>query len=160
MNAVYMSELVRYASDKLDGFKKLRELTEGQQLAIDNEDMDELGRLVALKWQAINSINRSDRFIEQKLERLKEDLGITGLAELCDIIDDRDGAGELCEIVDGIKSQLNAIRRMEEQNHARLLKLSERAKADIRKIKDGKRYVKGYRGIMDSPYGSFIDSKK
>jgi hypothetical protein len=160
MNAVYMSELVRYASDKLDGFKKLKELTEKQRLAIDSEDMDGLGLLVELKWQVINGINRCDRLIEQKLERLKQDLGITGLAELCDIMHGSDGAGELCDIVDGIKSQMDAITRMEQQNNKILLRLSEKAKADIRKIRDGKRYVKGYGGIMNRPYGSFIDSKK
>jgi hypothetical protein len=162
MEAADLSELIRYSRYKLDRLKRLSELTQRQRTAIAQQDIEMLNKLVALKQQVIDDIDRYDSSFEQQLKRLGAQFGttgltITGLAERADACG---SGGVLPGIVCEIMEQIEVIRRIEEQNHQRLLKAMERAEADLRKIKDGRRGLRGYRNLERSPYGSFIDSKK
>ncbi len=152
--------LVQYSEKKLKALERIRQLTVDQGKSIEKKDLEMLNRLTMEKQQIIDEINSYDDQFNHELANLKKSLGIVSLEEL-ETCKDRGKEQEvLVNIIREILGLIGDIRKQEEVNYTLLKKAMEETRNNIKKIRMGKKALRGYNAPANTMPSGFVDKKK
>lgn len=154
----YMDRLTEILHKKQGLLQEILDLTRSQTMAVDEEDLEKLQKLIEGKQARIDAIDRLDEEFNVYFQRLKSTLKINSLSEL-------DTAGspktiQLKEATAGILKLIISIGDVEKVNSEKSQKLLKDMGNDIKKLNQGKKVNSAY---TPSPFklpSYFIDKKK
>jgi hypothetical protein len=154
----YIGGLYKVSLEKCNLLKDILKLTEEQAEFIEEEEIESLEKLVAIKQAKIDEINKLDEEIEAYFLRLRETLNVKKLDELKGL--NLPGARELQEAVAQIICLVEKISRLEKQNNEKAKNLLRKLRDSIKNINQSKKVNSAYMPEPLKPPAYFIDKKK
>jgi len=143
---------------KLKLMNTLLKLTEEQAGLINEDGLDQLGRVIAQKQKIIEAVDKLDEEFSVYFDMLKEKLDVTSLEQVK--ASDIEGADRLKESVSKILEVARAASEIDRENREKADKLMEELSGSIKKIAGGKRAASAYNPSPIQMPSYFIDKKK
>lgn len=154
----YVDRLIEIQGKKKVLLQGLLELTEAQTKAINEEDIDQLNKLIDQKQLRIDDISKLDEEFGVYFARLKMSQKVSSLDEL-DMTGVR-GAKELKATTSNLVQLITSISIIEKQNSEKSNKLLIELGSEIKKINQNKKVNNVYSPIQVKTPSYFIDKKK
>lgn len=155
----YIEKLVEISREKQKKLEDILFLTRAQSKAIEEDGIENLGKLLDDKQKKINEINKSDEEFYMYYEKIKEKYSVESLENL-EISDIKD-VKELQEVIGSIKKILQEISGLEKENNEKVKEILEDLSGKIKKINQGKKASNVYSPDSGTNAVSFfIDKKK
>lgn len=153
-----ITELLKLITEKKKAFESLMELTLVQKKDIEENNAENIEKLVRQKQQIIDRVDEMDIAFSEGFALLKKQLKINDLEKA-----DLSGYPMLKELklkVADIMSYAKEIMAIEEENRGKLSSMLSDMKKDIKQINVGKRSIKAYENKPTYNDGIYIDKKK
>ncbi len=155
----YIHKLIDLSQKKHLALIKILKLTEEQSLAISEDNIEGLQKLLDLKQLEMDIIDQLDDEFEVYYFRLKSDLGVESLEELR--LSEINGSAELKQIITSISDILRQIQVIENQNNNKVKELMDDLSTQIKQVKQGQIANNGYNIASKLPQQSYyFDTKK
>lgn len=154
----YIGGLYKVSLEKCNLLKDILKFTEEQAEFIEEEEIESLEKLVAVKQAKIDEINKLDEEFEVYFLRLKDTLNVKKLDEFKGL--NLPGARELQEAVAQIICLVEKISRLEKQNNEKAKNLLRKLRDNIKNINQSKKVNSAYMPEPLKPPAYFIDKKK
>jgi hypothetical protein len=154
----YIQKLIEISEKKLDGLREILNLTTQQSVVINEDNADEIERLISLKQLQIDLIDELDKSFEVYYSRLKSILGVQSIEEISVI--QLEGASELKQIVTTIFNTTKQIQGLEIENKNKVQEIVTKLGNDIKRIRQSKVANNGYNAPAKLPQPSYFFDKK
>lgn len=139
-------------------YKLLQEIlnfSRQQTAHIKQEEIDKLERLLESKQVRMKKIDSLDRKFIKAFERIKEEYGITDIA---DLDADRGHLSQLKELTSKVSEILNKIYHLDEENQSLINGQHKNLKLRLKRIHQGKRTRRSY-DTQSQTGGVYLDKK-
>lgn len=155
----YIQRLTEISAKKYKLMEDMLSITKAQSETMNEDGIEELERLVALKQVKINEIDKLDEQFSVYFLRLKQELKVKSLEEINNA--GIPGIKELQRGTGNILLLIKEIKKVEAQNNINAKKLLDRFGGEVRKINQSKVVNRAYNeppAVQAPSY--FIDKKK
>ena len=153
-----IKNLLELLNKKEELYTGLLEITMAQKKDIEENDANNIEKLIEGKQVIIDEINVIDKIFVTTYENLKTGMNVKEIRKL-DIIK----YPELSDVkakVGNIMSLANEIMQLEKENKDKLTSLFEDVKRELKNLKQGKKSLKAYDSKPIMRDGIYIDKKK
>lgn len=151
-----VDELIKISKEKSNLLNSMLQLTKEQKKAIEDDNIEKINYILDLKDDLIKEIDKLDGEFMLHFSELKKKNSVTDLNELN--LEKYPNIKELKSIVSEVTSTLVAISMIDKENNDMMTKNTEDVKAQLRRVKEGKKAYKGYKNFDGG--SMFIDEKK
>lgn len=151
-----INKIILLSMEKKSSLDKMLNLTENQQKAIEEEDLDLIGTILEDKEKLIIKIDKIDIQFIELYNSIKEKEGISSFDEID--VKKYDNIKNLKNIVSEINNILRKISNIDKENTKKMKLSITNIKLDIKNVKKGKEAYKGYN--HESVESILIDEKK
>ncbi len=148
-------EMIAIIEEKLELLKVILSTEPILKEAIKKENMDGIATNLNIIQKQIDNINEIDSLYSKKLIELKASTGIDSISQLDDIA--YPSSIILKDRLNEIKSVLEAIKTMDDENNLLMNEKFEETKDKLKNLRQGQKMVKGYSADYDETM--FIDER-
>jgi len=153
-----MNQMIALSEKKLEMLNNLKQLSEKQNHAFQNKELDEIEKILNQKDEIIEYVQKLDNAFLSVSDSLKEQLGIQDLEALSGTR--LEGRLELKELVAKITDTVEAVIQLEEDSFNRAAEMKDEFGDKIKGVNTGKKITSAYTIKPTSAPSYFFDKKK
>ena len=156
---VAIQSLINSYQQELSEYQKILKLTKEQKQFIENDEWENLNKIITDKNKVIKKINR----VEEKIVEVKKNLAANLDLQLGEefypqlIKMELPRVDKLKEVIISVYHLMKKINELDQENKTKLEKKKKQKQQRSQKIKHGLNINRAYRGYTDSSEGKFFD---
>ena len=153
-----MNQMIALSQKKLELLKDLKRLSEKQNQAFKDKELDEIENLLNKKDEIIEYVQKLDDAFFIVSENLKQQLGIQDLEALSETT--LDGKLALKELISEITGVVELIIQLEQDSYGKATDMKDELGDKIKGVNSGKKITSAYSIKPTSSPSYFFDKKK
>ncbi|NLO39466.1 MAG: flagellar biosynthesis protein FlgN [Ruminiclostridium sp.] len=153
-----MNQMIALSQKKLELLKDLKRLSEKQNQAFKDKELDEIENLLNKKDEIIEYVQKLDDAFLNVSENLKQQLGIQDLEALSETT--LDGKLALKELISEITGVVELIIQLEQDSYGKATDMKDELGDKIKGVNSGKKITSAYSIKPTSSPSYFFDKKK